>query len=505
MQILMPIASHSEFFPKKEFYFPKPLIELVDRPMIDPVITSLKEHLPDSTFTFVALRDDIRDFSLDQSLKILGGEGTQIIEKLSETHGGLCSCLLAIDKIDFEEPLLICNSDQIIDAPIERYIETFNARNKDAGVLTFRSVHPRWAFAVTEKGGNVAQTFEKKVMSDQAIAGFYYFRRAGDFFEAAKQAILNSDSLDGHFYISAALNQIILQGKNLGYISFAAERYHSFYTPERVQEFNESPFGRRISRMAKARSRVNVVIPAAGEGSRFAKAGWTKKKPFIDVNGRPMLEHVIDNVVTEDYRTTLLLRKEHMESHQEEVENLVNSGASIIPVSELTEGTACTVLLARSTFDGHQPMMVANSDQLVDFDVADYVNDCLNRNLDGSILVFRDPTMNPKWSFARLNDEGLVVEVAEKKPISDLATVGIYLFRRGSDFVASAIDMIARNERVNGEFYTCPVYNYMIEKGLKIGVYEVPMDAMKGLGTPDDLTDYLQDVGAPASSSRPAS
>ena len=100
--------------------------------------------------------------------------------------------------------------------------------------------------------------------------------------------------------------------------------------------------------------------------------------------------------------------------------------------------------------------------------------------------------MNPKWSFARINDKGLVTEVAEKKPISDLATVGIYLFTRGRDFITSATDMIALNDRVNGEFYTCPVYNYMIRNGSKIGVYEVPMDSMSGLGTPNDLTNYLR-------------
>jgi len=127
------------------------------------------------------------------------------------------------------------------------------------------------------------------------------------------------------------------------------------------------------------------------------------------------------------------------------------------------------------------------------------VRDCFDRGLDGSILVFRDPEMNPKWSFARLNDDGTVAEVAEKQPISDLATVGIYFFRRGADFVRAAIDMIAHGDRVNNEFYTCPVYNYAIKNGLKIGVYEIPMAAMHGLGTPEDLQSYLaSQAAAPA-------
>ena len=132
-------------------------------------------------------------------------------------------------------------------------------------------------------------------------------------------------------------------------------------------------------------------------------------------------------------------------------------------------------------------LLIANSDQLVDFDLCDFVNDLVRRNLDGSILVFKDDTRNPKWSFAKTRSNGLVAEVAEKKPISNLATVGIYLFRTGRIFVSGAIEMIVANERVNNEFYTCPVYNYLIRSGLKIGVYEVLSEQMSGLGTPADL------------------
>ncbi|MNE15375.1 hypothetical protein D3C80_1082820 [compost metagenome] len=161
-------------------------------------------------------------------------------------------------------------------------------------------------------------------------------------------------------------------------------------------------------------------------------------------------------------------------------------------MDRLTEGTACTILLARQAFDAPAPLLVANSDQYVEFDVDAFVKDCHDRGLDGSILVFRDPHKDPKWSFARIGSDNLVLEVAEKKPISDLATVGVYLFARGDEFVSAAIDMIANNDRVNGEFYTCPVYNYMIRNGARIGVYEVPASAMHGLGTPADLATYLK-------------
>jgi NDP-sugar pyrophosphorylase family protein len=238
-------------------------------------------------------------------------------------------------------------------------------------------------------------------------------------------------------------------------------------------------------------SEVRVVIPAAGEGTRFRNAGYARPKPFIDVLGRPMIEHVIQNVAPRHAHVHVLLRKEHIASELAAVESMRTRGHVIHEVNRLTEGTACTLLLARAAFDDDQPVLVANSDQYVDFSTDAFVRDCLDRNLDGSILVFNDAKRDPKWSFARLDGAGLVVEVAEKKPISELATVGIYLFRRGSDFVRAAVDMIARNDRTNNEYYTCPVYNYMLKQGAKIGVYEVPASAMHGLGTPEDLDAYL--------------
>lgn len=238
---------------------------------------------------------------------------------------------------------------------------------------------------------------------------------------------------------------------------------------------------------------VTVVIPMAGMGSRFVKQGYSKPKPFIDILGKTMIEQVMDNLAMPGARYVLLARREHLEQEPDITAQLKQrDGVTILPVEKLTEGTACTVLLARQEIDPDTPLLIANCDQLVDFKCADLVRDCLERRLDGSILVFRDAEMNPKWSFARLDEEGLVLEVKEKVPISDLATVGIYLFSKGGDFMTAALDMIVQNDRVNGEFYTCPVYNYAIRQGKRIGVFEIPVDAMHGLGTPEDLKEYLQ-------------
>ncbi|EAB5415230.1 lipopolysaccharide biosynthesis protein [Campylobacter jejuni] len=232
---------------------------------------------------------------------------------------------------------------------------------------------------------------------------------------------------------------------------------------------------------------MNIVIPMTGLGSRFAKAGFDKPKPFIDVLDKPMIVRVLENLKYKDARYILIARKEHLTKEKKLVYEIKNNfNVEFIPIDKLTEGTACTVLYARKYINNDMPLMIANSDQIVDINIADFINDSFKRGLDGSILTFIDKEKNPKWSFAKLNND-LVVEVKEKEAITEFATVGIYFFNKGKIFVESAIDMIIENDRVNNEFYTCPVYNYAIKSGAKIGIYNIDFSKMHGIGTPEDL------------------
>jgi UDP-N-acetylglucosamine diphosphorylase / glucose-1-phosphate thymidylyltransferase / UDP-N-acetylgalactosamine diphosphorylase / glucosamine-1-phosphate N-acetyltransferase / galactosamine-1-phosphate N-acetyltransferase len=238
---------------------------------------------------------------------------------------------------------------------------------------------------------------------------------------------------------------------------------------------------------------INIVIPMAGLGSRFVKKGYEKPKPFIDVNGKPMIVRVLENLSYPNAKYILIARKEHLEAEKELVNSIsLEYNVKFISIDKLTQGTACTVLFSREDINNSTPLVVANSDQIVDIDFREYVDNCLSRKLDGSILTFKDVTKNPKWSFARINEKGFVVEVKEKEAISDQATVGIYMFSKGEEFVNGAIDMIINNDKVNNEFYTCPVYNYAISQGKKIGLYEIEPEVMHGIGTPEDLDRFLK-------------
>jgi dTDP-glucose pyrophosphorylase len=237
---------------------------------------------------------------------------------------------------------------------------------------------------------------------------------------------------------------------------------------------------------------INIVIPMAGAGSRFAQAGYEKPKPFIDVAGKPMIVRVLENLTYPDARYILIARKEHLQQEKALATWIEkNYKVTFVTVDNLTEGTACTVLYARSLIRSQMPVVIANSDQLIDIKFKDFINDAIIRKLDGSILTFVDEERNPKWSFAKLDAEGLVIEVQEKNPISSHATVGIYLFSNGDEFIDSIVQMIIENDRVNGEFYTCPAYNYLIRKGRKVGVYNIESSQMHGIGTPEDLNYYM--------------
>jgi dTDP-glucose pyrophosphorylase len=238
---------------------------------------------------------------------------------------------------------------------------------------------------------------------------------------------------------------------------------------------------------------LNIVIPMAGAGSRFTAAGYLDPKPLIPVHGIPMIRWVIENLKPQmPHRFIFICQQSHIESYDLTSKLCTWApGCEIIGLNGLTEGAACTVLSARHLINNDDPLMIANSDQYIDVSINDYLLQMQIYRLGGLIMTMT--ANDPKWSFVGLNNQGLVNTVVEKQVISDEATVGIYNFNRGADFVFAADSMIAKGLRVNNEFYVAPVYNQLIEDGAKIGIYNVGADAagMYGLGTPADLQLFL--------------
>ena len=234
--------------------------------------------------------------------------------------------------------------------------------------------------------------------------------------------------------------------------------------------------------------KLNVLIPMAGAGKRFSEVGYTFPKPLIQVHDKPMIQVVVENLGL-DANYHFVVQKEHREKYNlDTMLGIIAPGCKVIEVDGITEGAACTALLAKEYINNDMPLFFANSDQYCSWNSMEFMYNMQETEADGGIVTFH--ATHPKWSFAKSDANGIVTEVAEKNPISTDATVGFYYWKHGSDFVKYAEQMIEKDIRVNNEFYVCPVYNQAIEDGKIIRTKQI--QSMWGLGTPEDLEYFLK-------------
>ena len=232
---------------------------------------------------------------------------------------------------------------------------------------------------------------------------------------------------------------------------------------------------------------LNILIPMAGAGSRFQEAGYIFPKPLIEINNKPMIQIVLESLNV-DGNFIFIVQKEHQKKYNiNSVLKILKPNCKIIELDQITEGAACTTLLAKKHINNNNPLLIANSDQFIKWDSIKSMYNFTSKKIDGSILTFE--AIHPKWSYAKVDKNNLVSEVAEKKVISKNATVGVYFWKKGNDYVKYAEQMIKKNIRVNNEFYVCPVFNEAISDKKRIIID--PVDEMHGLGTPDDLNNFL--------------
>ncbi len=244
---------------------------------------------------------------------------------------------------------------------------------------------------------------------------------------------------------------------------------------------------------------MNIVIPMAGAAKQFQERGYTFPKPLIEIDGKPMIQWVVENLNTEG-NFIFIVRKEHYEKYQlGYLLNLLAPGCKVIQTDGITEGAACTVLLAEEYINNDRPLTIANADQVLDWDSNGFFYAMAHEECAGGMVTFK--SAHPRWSFARCGENGFVCEVAEKKPISDNATAGIYFWRHGADFVRAAKQMITKNIRTNNEFYVCPTFNELLQEGKQIRMF--PIQKMWSLGTPEDLELFMKKLNGGLSSGLP--
>lgn len=234
---------------------------------------------------------------------------------------------------------------------------------------------------------------------------------------------------------------------------------------------------------------MNIVMPMAGRGTRFAQIGLTTPKPLIDVRGKPMYAWATEGLpLARATKLIFICLAEHLSDRalERDIKSRYAAYAPvIIALDHVTQGQACTVLAARELIDNDEPLLIFNADTYCRTTLGQAL-ESLPPQVDGVLDVFHAD--GDRWSFARLDGQRRVLETAEKRRISDWATTGLYYFRRGRDFVRHADAMLAANDRSSNEFYIAPVYNRMIVAGADIRAN--PVDQVWVLGTPEDLARF---------------
>jgi len=252
--VLVPMAGRSAFFRPDEHYYPKPLLEVRGRMMIERVIESLQSIGGTPRFVFVINHDDDATFHLGSTLRLLTEGHCAVVHQRGESGGALCSCLLGMEHIRPDSPLIISNADQVVDVDYNAVLADFAQRGLDAGTIVFPSAHPQWSYVRTDANGFIVETAEKNPISAHAIAGFYYFARGREFIRAAENVIRKGTRVKDRFFVSQTFNELILDGLRLGVYNIPREAYHSFYSPGRIAEFQESPMDESVGQPRRPRS-----------------------------------------------------------------------------------------------------------------------------------------------------------------------------------------------------------------------------------------------------------
>jgi NDP-sugar pyrophosphorylase family protein len=233
---------------------------------------------------------------------------------------------------------------------------------------------------------------------------------------------------------------------------------------------------------------MNIVIPMAGRGARFAEKRILTPKPLIDVNGKPMIQRAVESLDLDGNWYFIIREDEHSDRVRELIKT-IKPGARVVAIDYITEGPASTVLLFERQINNDYPLIVANCDQIMEWTsdrFLDYVS-----YYDGAVVTYHAHT--DKNSYARVNKAGLVQEIREKQVISNISLNGIHYWKRGRHFVDSAREMIAADDRApNGEFYIGPSYNHMIAQGHTVGIYHIPNQFHHPVGVPDDLDKFIR-------------
>lgn len=527
MKIIIPMAGLGSRFKKvadtnPEYHKPKPLIDVRGLPMIRWATGSLPfvEHpgqkvnspikVTMSDLVFVILEEHDEQYGLEKKLREIYSDAIQVIKIPKLTRGAAETAYQAKPFVGDDEAVLITDSDHYFDGKLlEEMIVSHQNQDIAGGIPVFippADNIPRWSYSLLQGGGNeILQVGEKDraLMEAGALAniGAYYFAKARYFFDQfeknERESKMSGEIGKQEFYVAPIYQDLLNDGKRLK--AAVLPEVWGLGTPTDLEYFLEhcpvTAPGMEQQSSTTSQKELLIVVPMAGLGTKFKEAGYAFPKPLIDIGGQTMVELVVKNLKPSvDHKFIFICQKELYENYDlyNIFKKATNDKFEVVQIYGQTEGATCTVLSAIEHINNDQEMIIANADQFLDLSIDDFISQARSKSLDGSIMTFH--ASHPKWSYARTDETGKVLETAEKKVISENATVGIYYFKKGRDFVQAAQAMILRNIRHNNEFYVCPVYNELILAGANVRIFPINAEKMHSLGTPEDVSQFVRKV-----------
>ena len=478
----------------------KPLIEVDGSPMIRWVI----EMFPDEDdFLFICNREHLEQTELREVLKKYKPSG-EIVAIEPHKLGPVHAVLEAKDKIKADTPTIVNYCDFSVQWDYKHFKNMMLEKNFDGAIPSYRGFHPHslgptYYGYIREENQHFLEIREKESFTDDrmnefASAGTYYFSSGEVLTHYFEQAIERNLQTNGEFYASLPFNLMQQDGKDI-YV-YELDKFLQWGTPEDLEEYQSRSdhFRNEYNWKPKKEFGCQCLIPMAGEGSRFKQEGYKDPKPMIDVGGEPMIQRAAESAPkSESY--TFVCREHHLTEYplEKNLKEMFGDKARIITVDHLTEGQACTCMLAEESLDSEKPLFIGACDNGMVWNEEEYEKLISDKSVDVVAWTHRNyigAKWNPKaYGWVHADKNGKVESVSVKVPISDTpgkdpGIVGSFWFRRAGDFFDATRELVEKDERVNGEFYVDSVMNAAIRLGKNVHIFDI--DRYICWGTPDD-------------------
>lgn len=505
MQIVIPMSGSGQRFLDAGYTLPKPLIEVDGRPMIEYV---LKMFPGEENFIFICRDEHLKTTNMREILTHIAPK-CQIIESEPAKKGPVYAVSKAFDLIEDEGEVIVSYCDFSKYYDYKDFLKHTRDRDADGAITSYRGYHPhmlyptnyafqrsenQWMLEIREK-----EPFTDNRMEEFASDGMYYFKRGSDLKKYYQRMLDEDINLNGEYYSSLPYNLMVADGLKVSI--YKIQHMLQWGTPRDMEEYQQwSDYFRAITETPKniePPKKSISLIPMAGRGSRFTAEGYTTPKPLIEVSGKPMVIQAAVALPKSEKHIFVCL-KEHLDNYPIEKEiKAVEPNAKIIPLSEVTEGQACTCELGLKDEDLDSPLVIAPSDWQALWDADKYSKLINDGETDAIVWSFKHSQMGalkPEaygWIAADENDT--VTEVSVKKPVSDEpyndhGVLAIFSFRKVSIFLEGLKYLYDNNIRVNNEFYVDSVMDALVKMGKNVKVFEA--SHYLTWGTPDEFKMY---------------